>query len=179
MTGETRNTLMQPSRRDTSEGEPRECRVGIGEHVVASDEAVLETSGLGSCVGVCLYDGEGRGGLAHCMLPAADDAGDGASYKPAKYVDTGIEALVADLVGAGAAPADLRAKIAGGSDMLGLSDGPTVGERNVAAARSELNARGIRIVAAETGGGQGRSLGFETDTGDLRVTAAEGSTNIL
>ncbi|MFB6296482.1 MAG: chemotaxis protein CheD [Halobacteriales archaeon] len=154
--------------------ETRRRRLGIAEHEVATEPAVLTTSGLGSCVGIALYDGGGRGGLAHCMLPSAADADD-ADAKPAKYVDTAIETLRAELVEAGASPGDLRAKIAGGSDMLGLSGGPTVGERNAAAAREELDARGIPVVATETGGGQGRSLAFETATGRLSIAAADGS----
>ena len=154
-------------------------RVGIAEHVVATDPAILTTSGLGSCVGICLYDDQGRGGLAHCMLPSADDTEADVATKPAKHVDTGIEILQTELLDAGALRGKLRAKVAGGSDMLGFSEGPTVGERNVAVARAELKERDIPIVATETGGGQGRSLEFETGAARLHVTAADGSSTVL
>lgn len=170
---------METSRPEVDgEAAPRRRRVGIGEHAIATEPAVLATSGLGSCVGLCLYAEDGQAGLAHCMLPSAAEAEDSDS-KPGKYVDTGIKALCEALLEAGAPQGGLRAKVAGGSDMLGLSDGPTVGERNVAAARAELGERNIRLVAAETGGGQGRSVAFETETGTLRVNAADGSTTVL
>jgi chemotaxis protein CheD len=154
-------------------------RIGISEHVVTTEPAIISTSGLGSCVGIGLYDENGRGGLAHCMLPSAAEAGDDDLKKPAKYVDTGIRVLRNELVDAGADPGSLRATFAGGSDMLGLSDGPTVGERNVVATRTVLEEYGIPILAAETGGEQGRSMTFETATGRLHVAAADGSTSVL
>jgi chemotaxis protein CheD len=170
---------MQTNRQKRSESGAPRVHIGIAEHDLRTEPAVLETSGLGSCLGVCLYDDEGRGGLAHCMLPSVDDASDGNGTKPAKFVDTGVETLYEGLLDLGASPGAIRAKVAGGSDMLGLSDGPTVGERNVAAARAELDARDIPVVAERTNGEQGRSLAFETATGRLRVTAAGGSTTVL
>lgn len=175
MTGTAPRPGVQPAGGD----DVHRHRIGIGEYVVVTEPAVLATSGLGSCVGVCLHDGRGRAGLAHCMLPSVAEAGDADPSKPAKYVDAGVGALRDGLVGAGASPGALRAKVAGGSDMLGLADGPTVGERNVATARAKLEALGIPLAASETGGGQGRSLAFEAATGRLRVTAAGGSETVL
>lgn len=168
-----------PPQKNPEDADVHRYRIGIGEHAVAAEPAVISTSGLGSCVGIGLYDGNGRGGLAHCMLPSATEAGNDDPEKPAKYVDTGIEVLRDELVEAGATPGRLRAVLAGGSDMLGFSDGPAVGERNVAAARTVLEERGIPILAAETGGEQGRSLTFETATAQLHVAAADGSTTVL
>lgn len=167
---------MQTTR--TDQEETRSCRIGIAEHVVTTEPATLRTSGLGSCVGICLYDENGRGSLAHCMLPSAAESDD-ENPKPAKYVDTGVRTLWDKLVEAGAAPREIRAKVVGGSDMLGFSDGPSVGERNVTAVRTELEERGVPIVAAETGGEQGRSIEFETATAQLSVAAADGSTTVL
>jgi chemotaxis protein CheD len=174
------STVAPKDMKTTSEdAETRRHRIGIGEHLVATEPTVIATSGLGSCVGVGLYDENGRGGLAHCMLPSAGEAGDENPEKPGKYVDTGIETLHTKLVDAGTDPRNLRAKVAGGSDMLGLSDGPAVGERNVVAARTVLEQRNIPIVAADTGGEQGRSLSFETATAKLHIAAADGSTTVL
>ena len=55
--------------------------VGIGEYRVARPPAVLVSLGLGSCVGVALYDPERKvGGLAHIMLPSSNGAG--GDHKP-------------------------------------------------------------------------------------------------
>lgn len=153
-------------------------RLGIGDHVVVTKPALLTTSGLGSCVGVALYDDYERAGLAHCMLPSAAETDD-EDAQPAKYVDTGVDVLYDELTDAGAAAGGLRAKVVGGSDMLGFSGGPTVGERNAAAARAALEERGVPLVAADTGGEQGRSLEFEAATARLSVAAADGSGTVL
>ncbi|NLY51006.1 MAG: hypothetical protein GX062_08405, partial [Firmicutes bacterium] len=47
-------------------------RVGMADLAAARVPVVLCTIGLGSCVGIALYDRETRvGGLAHIMLPQA------------------------------------------------------------------------------------------------------------
>ena len=44
--------------------------VGIGDLTVSKAPFILETRGLGSCVGVTLYDNKKKiGALAHIMLP--------------------------------------------------------------------------------------------------------------
>jgi chemotaxis protein CheD len=113
------------------------------------------------------------------MLPSAAEAGESDPSKPGKYVDTGVQVLQAELIEAGASVDDIRAKVAGGSDMLGFSNGPTVGERNASTARAELDARGIRIVSTDTGGEQGRSLEFDLESSELLVSGADGTTTVL
>ena len=157
---------------------PERRKVGIAEYEVATDGALLTTSGLGSCVGVALYDSEsGVAGLAHVMMPAAAEIDGG---NAAKFADTGTELLVEEVERAGADRARLAAKIAGGSDMLDFSDdGDGIGERNALAVRETLEAHGIPVVAADVGGDHGRSLRFESRSGDLEVKSAnEGVTRL-
>jgi len=45
-------------------------RVGMADYKAAKSPAILITLGLGSCVGVVLYDNLTKvGGMAHVMLP--------------------------------------------------------------------------------------------------------------
>jgi chemotaxis protein CheD len=158
--------------------QPERRKVGIAEYDVATDGAVLTTSGLGSCIGVALWDSfSGVAGLAHVMLPAADEVDGGTA---AKFADTGTALLVDELVAAGADPDGLEAKIAGGSHMLDFSDdGPGIGERNAAAVRETLASHDVPIVAEDVGGDHGRSLRFESRTGTLEVkSASEGLTRL-
>ncbi|MFC7097315.1 chemotaxis protein CheD [Halobaculum marinum] len=147
--------------------------------MVATDGAVLVTSGLGSCLGVALYHPTtGVGGLLHAMLPEAADR-PGADEK---FVVDGIDALVDALAAAGAPPDGLHAKVAGAAQMIEFDlgeDAGSVGERNVAAAEAALADRDIPLVDADTGGARGRSLRFETDTGTLHVSYAGGETIVL
>ena len=155
----------------TQESEPERVKVGIAEYEVTTDGAVLTTSGLGSCIGIALYDTEtGVAGLVHVMLPSADEMEDG---NAAKFADTGTDLLVEEMEDVGADASRIEAKIAGGSDMLDFSDsGSGIGDRNVVKVRETLEEYGIPIVGEDVGGDHGRSLRLEAQTGDLVVKSA-------
>jgi chemotaxis protein CheD len=150
--------------------EPERVKVGIAEYEVTADSAELTTSGLGSCVGLALYDQEtGAAGLVHVMLPSADDMEDG---KAAKFADTGTAQLIEELEQLGADTDSMIAKIAGGSDMLDFSEGGSgIGDRNVKEVRTSLEEYGIRLVGEDVGGDHGRSLRLEPG-GDLVIKSA-------
>jgi chemotaxis protein CheD len=144
-------------------------KVGIADYAVGDSESNLSTSGLGSCVGIALYDSHaGVYGLAHAMLPDGEGKDD-----EAKYVDTAIEALVAEMEANGASRRRITAKLAGGSTMFEFeSADESVGDRNVEAARRTLAALGIGIDGEDVGGEHGRSLELDGTTGDLHVRSA-------
>jgi len=151
-------------------------KVGIADYAVATGDARVVTSGLGSCVGVALYDPDaGIVGLAHAMLPEYDGSGD-----EAKYVDTVVPALVDEMRAKGADSTRMVAKLAGGSEMFEFTDDRgSIGRRNVEAARTELAALGIEIEREDVGGDHGRSLELHADTGALQVRSAnQGETTL-
>jgi chemotaxis protein CheD len=149
--------------------------VGIADFAVGTDDAVLTTSGLGSCIGVVLYDADARvAGLAHAMLPSADS-----NANPAKFADTGIEALLTEMESHGADQANVSAKLAGGStmfDFAGTDGGKSIGDRNVEAARQTLSKFGIDILAEDVGGSHGRSLELDGESGTLTIRSAKNGT---
>jgi len=151
--------------------DPDRIKVGVGELAVTGDDAVLTTSGLGSCVAVALVDERaGVRGLLHAMLPAGEGRTTAAS-RPAKYVDTGIDSLIAALDDAGADPRRLEARVAGGAEMLDLTD--AVGPRNVERVGEVLDAVNVPVVASDVGDAVGRTVRFGPD-GRLVVRAADG-----
>ncbi len=154
-------------------GSSRRIAVGVGDLAVAADDAALTTSGLGSCVAVALVDPvTGARGLLHAMLPSADDSQSvRPSTRPAKYVDTGVDALIDELDAAGASPTRLEARLVGGAEMLDLT--AAVGPRNVEGAEQALADAGVPIVARDVGDGVGRTVRFRAD-GELAVRAADG-----
>jgi chemotaxis protein CheD len=138
-------------------------RVGIADFAVTDDGALLTTSGLGSCLGVGLYDEDaGVAGLAHVMLPTAPEEPSNA----AKFADTGIDAVLGAMCREGASLEATTAKLAGASAMFEFdSQDEPIGERNVAAARVVLEGRDVPVVAEDVGGDSGRSVRFHGDSG--------------
>jgi len=154
-----------------ADGQPDRIKVGIAEYDLTTDGAELTTSGLGSCIGVALYDTTtGVAGLVHVMLPSAEEMEDS---NAAKFADTGTELLIEEMERAGADANSIEAKIAGGSDMLDFSEsGSGIGDRNTEQVRETLEQYGIPVVGEDVGGDHGRSLRLESTTGELVVKSA-------
>lgn len=147
--------------------------VGMAELKVAKAPYVLSTIGLGSCVGIALYDPTTKiAGLAHIMLP--ESTAIQANLNPAKFADTAIAKLINDMLRMGAKPTALRAKIAGGAQMFNFdstNDNLRVGDRNVEATRRVLNAHRIPLIAEETGSTFGRTVEIHAEDGRFVIKA--------
>lgn len=156
--------------------------IGIGEFCVATAPVVLKTYGLGSCIGIAVYDPATRtGALAHTLLPHSAD-GAPASSLAAKFTDRAVDLMVAELLKSGCAGGRLVAKLAGGASMfdaLFQSFRGDIGARNVAAARERLQHHGIRLLAEDTGADYGRSIEFDTATGEMVVRALQRETRTI
>lgn len=146
-------------------------KVGMADLNVCHAPDAITTLGLGSCVGVALYDkSTSIAGLVHVMLP--DSTKVRQNQNKAKFADTGIEFLVDMMQKEGAKRSMLTAKIAGGAQMFAFSsnnDMLRVGERNVEAVKLKLNELGIRILAEDTGKNFGRTVEFYPETGDFVI----------
>jgi len=158
--------------------EPERIKVGIAEYEVTTDDAVLTTSGLGSCLGVAIYDDvAGVAGLVHVMLPTAEDMDES---NDAKFADTGIEIMVEAMEAEGASRPRMKAKAAGGSDMLDFSEnGSGIGVRNIEQVEETLEAFDIPLLDTDVGGDHGRSVRLESDTGDFIVKSANDDASTL
>ncbi|MBC7347873.1 MAG: chemotaxis protein CheD [Clostridia bacterium] len=149
----------------------QEIKVGIAQWRVARAPYWLVTLGLGSCVGVALYDPLGRlGGLAHIMLP--DSRQFPGQQNPGKFADSALPVLVAEMERYGAGRTRLVAKLAGGAQMFNFSQGTSllnIGQRNIAAVRQTLEELGIRVAGEDTGGHVGRTMMLNTGNGEVYV----------
>ncbi len=146
--------------------------IGIADCKVARSPDTLTTLGLGSCVGLVLFDAVVKiGGMVHIMLPIAKED----VTNRAKYADTGLELLLREVLALGASRRRIGAKLAGGANMFGTStqnDMLRVGERNVSICHQLLRAYNIPIHAEETGGNTGRTIEFSCHTGELKIRTA-------
>ena len=170
---------------------PPTIKVRIAECKIAGAPALLQSYGLGSCVGVALYDPQTRiGGLAHILLPSWSKAKKRTGElprNPRKYADLALEHLKQHLIQEGCAQERLEAKIAGGANMFSSlfpnpSQGPikpTIGDRNVRAVKDNLKRLGIPLRGEDVGGKEGRTLELDTSTGALRVTTSRGLSRML
>ena len=125
-------------------------KVGMADLNVCKAPDGLTTLGLGSCIGLTLYDPVTKiGGMVHYMLPDSTKVSNNSNK--AKFADTGIEELLKKVIAAGASKTRLVAKIAGGAKMFevsGLSDVGNIGARNAEAAKKILKEKGIRMAVA-------------------------------
>lgn len=146
-------------------------KVGMADLKVTSAPNVLSTLGLGSCIGICLYDPTSKvTGLAHIMLPSSKAIRNNENV--AKFADTAIIKLIDDMGKVGANRRRLIAKIAGGAQMFSFStsnDTMKIGLRNAEAVRQALGELRIPIKADDTGGNYGRTIEFYSDTGVLLI----------
>ncbi len=148
-------------------------KVGMADLNVCKSPDMITTLGLGSCVGITLYDPVSKiGGLAHVMLPDSTAIRNNSNI--AKFADTGIDELLKRVIAAGANKTRLQAKIAGGAKMFavsGTSDMGRIGDRNADAARAKLKELGIRLLVDETGLNFGRTIELYCETGELHIKA--------
>ncbi len=157
---------------------PERVLVGIGELAVARPPTILAALGLGSCVGLVLYDPVSRiGGLAHVMLPANPQP---ARVPPsARFADQALELLLERMLAEGAQREHLGAKLVGGAHMFASSTGQGIGQRNITALHSLLRQQRIPLLASDVGGQWGRSIEFDLGTGLLRVRSFQRSEQTL
>ena len=96
-------------------------KVAMADYKIAKAPDSLTTLGLGSCIGLTLYDPVTKiGGMVHYMLPDSTKLRNNTNI--AKFGDTGIRALYDDMIKAGANPRRLVSKIAGGARMFEISN---------------------------------------------------------
>jgi len=146
-------------------------KVGMADYKVGRNPASLISYGLGSCVGIALFDSVTKvGGLAHIMLPDSTQARSAENI--AKFADTALPAMLNEIIKLGASKSRITAKIAGGAQMFtftNATDIMRVGERNAEAVRLVLKKLEIRLLAEDTGGNYGRTVELKLDTGIFRV----------
>ena len=149
-------------------------KVGMADLNICREPDCLTTIGLGSCVGVALYDSVTKiTGLAHIMLPSSKEIKNNSNI--AKFADTGVAETIRLMEEAGAKRARITAKIAGGACMFAFAmqsnDALNVGEKNVRAVKKVLEEFKIPILAEDTGLNYGRTIIIDSNTGLLTIKA--------
>jgi chemotaxis protein CheD len=148
-----------------------EIRVGIADLNTAEPPKKLITVGLGSCIGIAIYDSTTKiGGLAHIMLPDSTQFSN--VNNPMKFADLAIPLLLEKMQKEGASNRNLKAKIAGGASMFNFSDKSMImdiGNRNSNSVKKVLKDIGIPILSEDTGGNKGRTMVFDPANGVVQI----------
>ncbi len=148
-------------------------KVGMADMNVCKAPNAITTLGLGSCIGVVLYDVRTKTcGMVHIMLPDSTIIKN--NENPAKFADTGIRDMIDKLSKMGIMRNTLLAKIAGGAQMFAFNTNNEmlkVGQRNAEAVRKILAGYGIKIVSEDCGSTYGRTIEFYPETSELYIKA--------
>lgn len=151
-----------------------EIKVGIADWKVDREPKQIITLGLGSCVGIALYDPYTKiGGLAHIMLPDSSQFQN--KSNPAKYADLAIPDMLAEILRLGARKSAITAKIAGGAQMFNFGDknvtSLNIGQRNVEMTKKVLAELNIPLIGEHTGENYGRTMILRLTDGEVVIRA--------
>lgn len=141
-----------------------------GEYFCSNEDVVMSTI-LGSCISVVLYDESKRqGGLNHFLLPRIGRVSDAGTIeeKSARYGVHAMEVLINNIMKMGSEKSSLKAKVFGGASMFGpMNKEHGVGYINTQFALQFLTKEGIPIIASNTGENTGRKIFFFPKTGKV------------
>ncbi len=151
--------------------EQKLIEVNMAAMEIVQGDTRLVTRGLGSCLGVTLYDASRKiGGMAHPMLPDIDKAK--IKSNPSRFVNSAIRKMVEELEKKGCTRGDLAAKLFGGAHMFGFITSDSilnVGQKNIEMAQNILRELNIKLECQEIGGSFGRTIEMNLETGKVLV----------
>jgi len=143
--------------------------------IFISDTPHIVSTLLGSCVAIILFAPTYRvGAICHALLPMCREGKSFDCPEKFRHVGCSLRGMLAMFRERGISCAAIEAKVFGGADMFpneperkGEGYRATVGRLNVVKAEELLCAEGIRIIAADVGGWQGRKILFRPNTGEV------------
>jgi chemotaxis protein CheD len=144
-----------------------------GEFHLSRNPSILQTI-LGSCVSVTFWSPRLRtGAMSHGVLPrcpALLPLNSNIVAEGCRYVDFSIRYLVEQFELLGVSRDHIEVKLFGGADVLPVAarpGKPTVGAQNCQVALQVLQEEGLLVRASDLGGVRGRTIHFNTGTGDV------------
>lgn len=145
-----------------------------GEYFVSNENVVLTTV-LGSCISACLWDRRAHiGGMNHFMLPDGESAD-----ASGRYGSYAMELLINEMLKNGARRETMQAKIFGGAQVMRGFTTLNVGERNTNFVTDYLRSEKIPLVSEDVLEIFPRKVCFFPATGKAmvkRLAAAQGET---
>ncbi len=154
-----------------------DVRIGPGDFHVTNEDVIISTL-LGSCVSACLYDPVHRiMGMNHFLLASVRYGMDNSlgSSEAGRYGIHAMELLINKMLNKGAVRKNLQAKAFGGASVFdclrGKESFSQIGELNCQFIKDFLRAEKIPLVSSRLGGENGRVIYFSS--GDFAVYVRE------
>lgn len=142
----------------------RNTVLNMGEAAVRVKPGEIICYGLGSCVGVFLYDKFKKiGAAAHIMLP---------SNEKRPESDQMLFDIIENMLAAGSHRLTIRARIVGGASVVNIK-AYDIGLRNIDYVRQKLKSIHILITAEDVGGNESRTAKLNIDTGILTINTSK------
>jgi len=142
-------------------------KLGIGDFHVSQEPCLLVCHGLGSCVGLFLFDRTLKmGGGAHIQLPSNIDP---RIVDDGRFADFAFRTMLSEMKKQGSQDGHISAKITGGAQINKIGKS-SVGDRNVKKVRELLMSEKIYLARSETGGNAYRKASFNTANGQLGIS---------
>lgn len=147
--------------------------VGLADFRISSArEDIIITHGLGSCLGVSIYDPVSHvGGMIHLMLPLSSIDPEKAKDRPFMFVDTGLPKLFINCYELGACKDRIIVTATGGANPLRTNGSNlfNIGERNFIILKKLLEKNNVNLAACDVGGTQSRTMSLEIATGKVTL----------
>lgn len=135
-----------------------------GEFFVTEEDIVITTT-LGSCIAACLWDRERRvGGMNHFLLP---DGGSAAAS--GRYGGFAMDLLIGEMVKRGATRSSMEAKVFGGGAIISGMNSINVGDLNTRFVLDYLRTEQISVVSKDVLDIHARKLCYMPATGKAMV----------
>lgn len=143
--------------------------MGIADYKIAQAPDSLITVGLGSCVGIALFNQkQKKGSLLHIMLPDSSTFNDTSKWE--KFADLAIPKVAKEI--SNRQTKDLVAKIAGGASLFNFNSANgnlQIGKRNIEMVKKTLDELSIPILGEHVGGSSGRTMIVDLETFNVTV----------
>lgn len=159
-------------------------KVGMADMNICSPPDIITTLGLGSCVGLVLYDVRTKlCGLMHIMLPDSTKIKNNSNR--AKFADTAISDMLEIMKKNGSNIEDIIAKIAGGARMFEYGADKksrgiiSIGDENINAVIEILKCKNIQIISKDIGKNYGRTIIFDPSNGNMTIRAVGKAEKII
>lgn len=181
--GMTTPQQVQPSKLNYEE-RIAQTIIGVGEYAASNEYGkLIKTFALGSCVALNLFSPTfDIVGMVHIALSTSSTSPEKANLLPGYFADTALPVLINEMrsVGYRKPVSQLLAKIAGGAQTSADANNYfKIGEKNIAAVKTLLQALSISLIAEDVGDSFSRTVFIQVGSKAVHITSPDRKSLVL